>query len=408
MKKITTYTLFCFVCLLCYSKQSIAQAKLVLNGGIINITNACNIVLENDSSNAIIRYTGSIISEGEENMIMWHIKETVGTYTIPFGTTTGEYIPVSFEKKAGVGNGYFNFSTYPTEWENSAMLPQGVNNLINPGVDNSDIIIDRFWQIDARTYTTKPSLINLKLTYANDELIDTNNRIVESNLKAIRWNTKNSTWNDYFPAGQIDSITNSYSVDEVADTNFYKWWTLVSKINSSYTLPITLLDFKAECDYGKTKIIWSTASEKNNQFFTIESSVDGFKWEEIAIIESDKTTDVKKDYSYLDNSINSKLTYYKLKQTDINGNFTYSEIIKNTCDIEEENNLQVYPNPSTGVLNFNKDLSGKILTVQNNIGQIVMSQSFSENNYQANLSELTDGLYVLNIGGETKKIIIKK
>src|SRR3954470_16832549 len=78
-----------------------AQARVVLNGAYINITNSAYLVVANAATNAITRNSGHIISEGESNNVKWNVGTTTGTYTVPFGYSTTDYIPVQLTKTAG-------------------------------------------------------------------------------------------------------------------------------------------------------------------------------------------------------------------------------------------------------------------------------------------------------------------
>lgn len=90
MKRILLNILTLFI-----SISTFAQARLVLNnGGIVNITNSAFVVIDNPNPNAITRNTsGHIISEGEFNRVKWNINTTAGTYVVPFGRGTAEYLP---------------------------------------------------------------------------------------------------------------------------------------------------------------------------------------------------------------------------------------------------------------------------------------------------------------------------
>src|SRR5687768_396959 len=84
-----------------FSHSVTAQAKLVMNGATINLTNGAYLVVENPAPTAIIHFSGQIISEGENNLIKWLTGSTAGTYKIPFGKDVNNYIPLTFTKSAG-------------------------------------------------------------------------------------------------------------------------------------------------------------------------------------------------------------------------------------------------------------------------------------------------------------------
>ncbi len=204
-----------------------AQARLVLNGATINIANGGYLVIDNPSSNAITRNSGHIISEGENNKIQWNIGTTTGTYTIPWGYGAANYIPLSFTKTAGSGSGNFLFSTYHTGWQNSSQLPTGVSNLNGTlGTDNSAFASDRFWQMNAQGYATKPTLSNVVFTYLDAENNDPGNSITESGLIAKRYNGALSSWTDNILASSLNALNNTVTVTAVDVANFQPWWML--------------------------------------------------------------------------------------------------------------------------------------------------------------------------------------
>lgn len=203
-----------------------AQARLILNGANINITQSAYLVIENSASDAITRNSGHIITEGQNNVVKWNLGTTTGTYVVPLGYTTN-YLPVTFTKTAGTGSGYFLFSTYQTGWQNSSVLPTGVTNINGTsGTDNSAFEMDRFWRVDAQSYTTKPTLSTLTFTYLDAEYSATGNTIIESGLKAKRYNSSLNSWTDNFLTSSVDAAGNTVTVSSVGTSDLFPWWVL--------------------------------------------------------------------------------------------------------------------------------------------------------------------------------------
>src|SRR5690606_24985988 len=75
-------------------------------------------------------------------------------------------------------------------------------------------------------------------------------------------------------------------------------------------------------------LLWETASETNNDFFTIERSLDGFNFNPITIKTGAGNSHTPISYSYIDEDPQTGISYYRIKQTDYNGNSTYSAIIE--------------------------------------------------------------------------------
>lgn len=204
----------------------LSQTRLVLNGAKINLNQGAYLVIDNSAANAITRNSGHIISEGENNRIKWSIGTTTGTYTIPWGYGNTDYIPLTFIKTAGTGSGYFLFSTYHTTWNNIAQLPTGVTNINGAsGTDNSAFVSDRFWQINAQSYSTKPSLTNLVFTYLDIEN-GAPNTVTESALRAKRYNSSLNSWTDNILTNTLNTTANTLTVSSVDVANLQDWWML--------------------------------------------------------------------------------------------------------------------------------------------------------------------------------------
>lgn len=104
--------------------------------------------------------------------------------------------------------------------------------------------------------------------------------------------------------------------------------------NSSYVtitvaqpLPIELLSFEGRPSDSGNLLKWSTATEQNNDYFTILWSVDGYHWTSIGKVDGAGNSVRKIDYSYLDESPATGINYYILKQTDYDGRSKDSDII---------------------------------------------------------------------------------
>jgi hypothetical protein len=122
---------------------------------------------------------------------------------------------------------------------------------------------------------------------------------------------------------------------------------------NSTPLPVEWLSFTAQwLTAGETaQLNWSTASEKNNSHFTILSSIDGQNWEEVAQVNGAGTTNNISNYTFIDNSLKHlntstpKHVYYRLMQTDYNGQFSFSEVRELT--LEPQSEISVSPNPGS-------------------------------------------------------------
>ena len=99
------------------------------------------------------------------------------------------------------------------------------------------------------------------------------------------------------------------------------------KMTTVTPLPVELLEFKAVAYENYNYLTWSTASESNNDYFTIEETWCGVNFYSISNIKGAGNSTTKLFYEYYDYNILNGIKYYRLKQTDYDGKFKHSEII---------------------------------------------------------------------------------
>lgn len=136
-------------------------------------------------------------------------------------------------------------------------------------------------------------------------------------------------------------------------------------------LPIELINFDANINDNKVDLKWVTVSELNNDFFTVQKSKDGRNWQEV--IEMRGAGNSNQQISYFDSDYMPFVgqSYYRLKQTDYDGNYTYSNIVPVYYDSEAIGSLSLYPNPIDAgdelSLSFNEIEEEEILVVLRDI-----------------------------------------
>ncbi len=109
------------------------------------------------------------------------------------------------------------------------------------------------------------------------------------------------------------------------------------------TLPIHLLSFTAKAVGHDVLLEWSTATEQNNDHYTIEKSRDGQSFEEVVRVNGAGNSVSTQSYDAVDHHPYTGESYYRLKQTDTDGAYTYSDLVPVTVDAPVE--LVVWPNP---------------------------------------------------------------
>ena len=216
---------------------------------------------------------------------------------------------------------------------------------------------------------------------------------------SVLWKSNDNgvSWLQVAPDSR-DIVKNYLQKDGVND---FSLWTIGSP---SAALPILLSSFNVSCNNNGAQLIWTTAWEQNNDKFIVEKSKDAAQWEEIAVISA---RNMPSDYKFSD--VEAGNTYYRLKQVDKDGTFTYSKILRSNCAIASIT-LLIYPNPVTDhtdlVFQSDKNFSGTV-QVFSTSGQLVKNIGVQvqrgQNKIRINLPGLMKGTYMLRLNnGETQ------
>jgi Secretion system C-terminal sorting domain len=185
-------------------------------------------------------------------------------------------------------------------------------------------------------------------------------------------------------------------------------------IIASQVLPVELVSFKAKKTGNVNELNWQTASEKNNSHFDIERSANGqSEWVKLGEVKGNGNSIVTQNYAFTDKGPLS-ISYYRLKQIDQNGDFEYSNVVSVVDKKGKFNIASIAPNPTkeTSTIIYNSDKNETInLTLMDVSGRIVLAQNVSitegPNNLSLNLSNLTNGLYILNLKN-SEQVLIQK
>lgn len=166
-------------------------------------------------------------------------------------------------------------------------------------------------------------------------------------------------------------------------------------------LGINLLNFSAEAFDTYNTLRWTTSSETNNDYFTVLKSTDGYTWEEIEKIEGAGTSNKEISYETYDQNLRLGTIYYKLKQTDFDGEFTYSNIIVLNRGSKETGIITVAPNPTAGEVTINilNNENEGFITVTTLNGQVVYQTTINNKGIHAvtfDMEDMPQGVYLVN------------
>ena len=174
-------------------------------------------------------------------------------------------------------------------------------------------------------------------------------------------------------------------------------------------LPVELLYFNAnKTALATVNCMWSTATEINNDYFTIESSEDGVNFKAIGIVKGAGNANEVLNYQFEDKDLLKSLRYYRLKQTDFDGQFTYSNIVVVKNERSADFILEIYPNPTHQYVYVKNNFSQNtnfVIEIVDMLGKKVFEQHMykTEGNSvdKIDVSLLHSGTYYLKVQNAT-------
>ncbi len=183
------------------------------------------------------------------------------------------------------------------------------------------------------------------------------------------------------------------------------------QISCGTVLPVTWLYINGQLQNNTALIKWATASESNTDRFEIEHSSNGISFSKIGTVAAAGNSSGTLHYEFLHNSPAIGKNYYRIRQIDLDGKFTYSSIIalQNTGS---KASIIIAPNPVQNEVSlFFSNPGTKIIQLLNMSGSILLTEKINGANssHRLNMSNLTPGVYILRLqkenGVETHKII---
>lgn len=178
---------------------------------------------------------------------------------------------------------------------------------------------------------------------------------------------------------------------------------ILTPIDCSTILPVELIYFTANCAADVVELEWKTASEVNNDFFTLYFSMDGINWQSVAQINGAGNTSHASTYNHTVRRFwQGELVYFQLTQTDFNGD-TYIEGIRSVnCEI---NKINIFPNPNNGLFHIEGLPIGTTIQVRNSVGAQVHEEDVTDSFTTLDLQQLSPGFYSVAIYQPSEGII---
>jgi hypothetical protein len=373
-----------------------------------NVLTLTNGSIVSSSTHPISLTTTATVSGGSvSSFISGPMKKVLSgtSFTFPLGSVSANrYRPAAIANVSGT-------DTWSAEYIGADPTSGGYPYTSFNASNLQKVSMFEYWLISRLGSTTA----DLTLSYDVGSYIPPNIGNV-SHLKVVRWN--GSQW-DIPPGGGAfsQSGTNIAGTSTISNVTSFSPFTHGS-IDSSSPLPVSFLYFKATAAPNGVQTEWGTAEETNNDYFTIEKSADGEIFTEVGRVKGKGNTNLEQQYSFTDFNPYYGLSYYRLKQTDFDGKFTYLKVVTVQYDYHASATLSAYPNPFNGKkitveLRGVDSLSEVSIQVYNLLGQKLLERKMAKNTlgfFKEDFvfdSPFAPGLYVIKAGALTQKIEVQ-
>ncbi|MFT5823638.1 MAG: hypothetical protein ACI8ZM_004900 [Crocinitomix sp.] len=227
--------------------------------------------------------------------------------------------------------------------------------------------------------------------------------INEADLRFARWD--GSVWRDLGAAAIMGApaagtLDNSVGITAFSDSNPYTF----GSVDAINPLPIELTEFTATLQDGVVALNWTTKSEINNNYFTLEKSIDGINWTAFAKVDGAGNSSVELNYHQLDERPYLGISYYRLKQTD----FDLTAVYFGPITVRVKDDLSVFPNPTSGVVYIVGESEPSSIKLFNIQGQEIPVQfNASNGRVLLNTRDLANGTYYLQFSTGIKKLVVQ-
>lgn len=273
------------------------------------LTMADGATISGGSSNSFIRINGT-------GRLRQNYSSAGATLAFPIGDSN-DYSPIT---AFTLTDGTFGPGAYVEFNITDANHPS--RNTDNTGAGGDDdgtaatAFISRYWTLTSNAITNER--FNATYQYVDADITGT-----EANMVATLYRGLTSpAIDDWLSAGIVTAGSNT-----VALTGGDNFGDLYAMDDTLERLPIVLISFEARAVDGKVELKWTTGREQNNSFFTVERSTNGIDFEPVLFVSGAGDSNTLISYTATDVDPKERLMYYRLKQTDFNGTFSYSELV---------------------------------------------------------------------------------
>ncbi|MBI2279100.1 MAG: T9SS type A sorting domain-containing protein [Bacteroidetes bacterium] len=279
--------------------------------------------------------------------------------------------------------------------DDNEFLIFGHNNLVAQAINYTDIPssiesrFERIWRVsEVNISGVSVDVGNIDLQFDLTNLGTVNS----TDLRLLVDTDNDGSFADETPiAGATSLGSNIYQFSGVSSIVNNVRFTIGTIDKTQTPLPIKLVSFDATLIKNNVQIVWKTETEINNDYFTIERGSNLEYWESVKEVKGAGNSNSVLSYSTVDQKPLEGISYYRLKQTDFNGEYSYSKIA--VVNYKYLTDISIYPNPVKDVLNIKSNCNDCQIKVYSTVGQLI----YSGNSKEINTSNWTKGIYELVI-----------
>ncbi len=316
-----------------------ATNSITFTDGVVS-TGANRLIIENSSAASL---SGSSASSFVNGRLRRYMGTNTSTYVFPVGNSasSGGYHPAEIINSNMTGITYMDARFGALTNHDDADLSVSDSYMTYLSVAPNGV-----WHL---TPNAQPSGGSYDVSLSTSNM----GTITNNEFGIVKRNDGSTTAADWSAPGTMNSDDGSGRL--VADgfsiryglTSFSEFG-IGRASTSGFGLPIELLSFTAALSSSNNVVLnWVTALEINNDFFTIERSADGVNFNEVTQVAGAGNSSIVHNYSATDESPADGINYYRLKQTDFDGAFVYSNTVSvNISTTQPVAQITVYPNPA--------------------------------------------------------------
>lgn len=376
---------------------------LTLTDGVITTGAGNRVSVNNSSASAITGYSSASFINGN---LRRYIATNTSTYGFPLGngTGSGNYYQADLINANLTGITYISSKFKPLSGHNDSQMNVS-DTWLHGSLTYTTINTAGVWELEPNA-APSGGAYDIKLYIANMTGFTDNNfgplkRPVGS-VTGADWSTGGGTLNNNGNPGRTLESGYMYRSGLTGFSEFGGG----GGSSSGGGLPIELVSFNAVTVGNMVQLNWETATEIENDFFTIERSADGETFSALKVIDGAGNSSQPKEYQTVDMQPLSGVSYYRLKQTDFNGMYSHSDVVSVTVNKEEL--FTISPNPVNSgriALQLNQEeITGgaQSVTITDMGGKTVFYQNLISSGSSSPLSlelpaQLNQGIYVLTI-----------